>query len=160
MTTTSSTSPAPDASPPPLPRTRFRLPDLSGAVSRPLMIASVLMFAAAFFLPPHGLEGGPKCLFKELTEVPCLGCGMTRGVTCTAQGRFGDAVQYNAFALLLWPLIVVLALGGAIPPFGRRLLKFVSDHRPAVSRVFWLVAVLYTAFGIARLFIPALRGAA
>ena len=160
MTTTSSTGPANSAQPPPLPRTRFRLPDISGAVSRPLMIAAAAMFVAAFFLPPHGMESGPKCLFKEVTEVPCLGCGMTRGVTCAAQGRIGDAVQYNAFALLLWPFIVVLAMGGFIPPLGRRMLQFVRDHRPAVSRVFWTVGILYAAFGIARLFIPALRGAA
>lgn len=160
--TMSSTSPADntdgEAAPPPLPGASLRLPDVSGVISRPLMIIAAVVLTATFFLPPHGL-GISGCFFKDLTKAPCMGCGMTRAVTCVSHGRLDEAWSYHPFVFLLWPAVVLLAAGGLISPFGRWLTRvFIPRHRALVSLVFWGVGAAYLIFGVVRIFVPALHG--
>ena len=37
----------------------------------------------------------PPCLVLSATEIPCPGCGLTRGTACVVQGRWGDAAHYH-----------------------------------------------------------------
>jgi len=62
------------------------------------------------------------CVFRELTGVPCPGCGLTRSVCETARGRLrqafahhylGPAIYLAAWVVLLWSLAAAsLGLAG------------------------------------------------
>ena len=52
------------------------------------------------------------CIFHEVTDVPCPGCGMTRACLSITHGNFTDAWNYHPFSFL----IVGLAIGIALFP--------------------------------------------
>ena len=42
------------------------------------------------------------CLFKEITGMPCPGCGSIRAGQCLLNGDIGQALWYNPVAVLLY----------------------------------------------------------
>lgn len=62
--------------------------------------AAVLILLAVLVPPP--VRGGtsllglpPLCIFRNLTGLPCPGCGITRSVVCCAHGHWSDALRYH-----------------------------------------------------------------
>lgn len=51
------------------------------------------------------------CLFKELTGVPCPGCGCTRAFLCLLRGEVGQALWYNplVIVLIIFALVLLVA---------------------------------------------------
>ncbi|MBQ6754784.1 MAG: DUF2752 domain-containing protein [Bacteroidales bacterium] len=43
------------------------------------------------------------CIFRKITNIPCVGCGSTRALICLSKGEITDALYYN-------PVTVILAL--------------------------------------------------
>jgi len=67
----------------------------------------ILFFILAFplffhFLELKSLSKIPLCFFHFLTGFDCPGCGMTRGMTCWFQGRWLQAIRYNALVPILF----------------------------------------------------------
>jgi Protein of unknown function (DUF2752) len=62
-----------------------------------------------------------RCAFKELTGRPCPGCGLTRGMSALAHGRWQQAVEWNvgtpvfAFAIMLMVLVTLMKDGAREP---------------------------------------------
>ncbi|GLW93659.1 DUF2752 domain-containing protein [Actinokineospora globicatena] len=52
----------------------------------------------------------PVCPVKALTGLCCPGCGGTRMVLSLLDGRFGDALRYNAVAIVFAGLFAWVAL--------------------------------------------------
>lgn len=74
---------------------------------------AVLALGISLCVPPGALPALPLCPFRELTGLPCPGCGMTRAFCAIGHGEFGKALALNPFsfvfygaalALLGWPL--------------------------------------------------------
>lgn len=146
--------------PPPLPRRGLGLPDVSSIVSRPLMYAALALLVATFFLPPRGLGIG-ACAFKELTGIPCMGCGMTRAVTNLSQGRLGDAWGYHPFVFVAWPAMVLLAAGALVPAVRRWLVETLAGrYAQHFTLAFWVFAAAFVVYGVVRMLVPGLRGLA
>ena len=68
-----------------------------------LLALSLICLAGTLAWMGPGMWGGLKtvCPFRALTGVPCPGCGMTCGLVLLGQGRVGDALLMNPFALPL-----------------------------------------------------------
>ena len=49
------------------------------------------------------------CLFHEVTDVPCPGCGMTRACIALSQANFVDAWYYHPFSFLILSLCIGVA---------------------------------------------------
>ena len=58
------------------------------------------MLAAGAVLPALPF-GGPPCLLRAATGIPCPLCGMTTGVVATVHGHWADAFAANPAAPLL-----------------------------------------------------------
>lgn len=52
------------------------------------------------------------CMFHLVTDIPCLGCGMTRACLALTHGHFADAWRYHPFSFF----IIGLAIGTAFFP--------------------------------------------
>ena len=60
-------------------------------------------------IPISFLNSSPSlCIFKNLTGVPCPGCGTTRGFCSIMQGNFKQAYEYNKFIFITFPLAVII----------------------------------------------------
>ena len=74
-------------------------------------LAAFAIYSAATAKSPDKISLLP-CIFHEVTDVPCPGCGMTRACLSLTHGRFTDAWRYHPFSFL----IVGLAIGIALFP--------------------------------------------
>jgi hypothetical protein len=134
--------------------------------SRPLAIfalvsISVVILASIFWRPSPVSASGDYftlCGFKNMTGLPCPGCGLTHSFCALAKGSFADAFAFN----LLGPpsfILLILLWVRSIAVLRQRLEpvaafdRFMERHR-VVKRM----ALAYGVFGAARiLFVLALR---
>lgn len=67
-----------------------------------------LILPIAFYLiPTEGIYHGHSiCPIKMIFGVECPGCGMTRAVFSLMYGRIMEAVDFNKFVLLIFPIMV------------------------------------------------------
>lgn len=103
-----------------------------------LAIGGVVAFSGAFLLSPEHIEDGPViCPFRNITGLPCPGCGLTRSWVYLAHGWWRESFLANPFGLVAVAVVlalVVLAVraryAGAGPPDLNRLVR-----RPLVVAV-------------------------
>jgi hypothetical protein len=103
-----------------------------------LLRLAPLAFAAVWCGLATSLPSGSiLCGFRWLTGRPCPLCGMTHALAALAQGRWSEAIAFNA----LCPLAAALLLALPLMPLA-----------PAVERRAWQGSVaLFAVFGILRL---------
>ncbi len=118
-----------------------------------LLAGGMIILAASFlYTYVEGIAGAvtPGCLFKRMTGLPCLLCGMTRSMAATAQGHLGEAFRFH---LLGPPLFVVVAgltlLLAAEFAFSRKILPRPGER--AWKSIAWGTLGLLAAAWIARL---------
>lgn len=71
-------------------------------------VAVVLLLAA---IPVEVVEHGPVlCMYRNLFGRECLGCGLTRALSCLLHGRVADAALYNRLVFIVFPLGLILAV--------------------------------------------------
>ena len=80
------------------------------ALSRSLLAGGGVATAAAlyFFADPSRTSWLPRCLFLRLTGLQCPGCGAQRMIHALLHGDIASAWGYNAFLLLMLPLIALM----------------------------------------------------
>jgi hypothetical protein len=66
-----------------------------------------VVFAISFFYNPPETGYISICMFKNLTGLPCPGCGLTHSFCALSKGRLASAFGFNAMG----PAIFVLAAG-------------------------------------------------
>ena len=67
-------------------------------------LIAALAIARLLPLPQNGtIAGMPAlCPFKNVTGLPCPGCGLTRSVVYAAHGQWQQAFTYHPFGLLFF----------------------------------------------------------
>jgi len=50
------------------------------------------------------------CIFKNLTGIPCPGCGLTRGTLAIFEGNFSEAFSYNILSIPIM-LAALISIG-------------------------------------------------
>jgi hypothetical protein len=71
------------------------------------LLGLTAVFAVSVLLKPPTGEYFTVCGFKNLTGLPCPGCGLTHSFCALARGSVGEAFEFNLLGPLLY---VVLAL--------------------------------------------------
>lgn len=111
---------------------------------------AVMVMAISFVFPLDGL-GVDLCVLHAMTGLPCPGCGMSRAISAISQGQFSTAVALNPFALLAWPLFLVLAVV-TLAPRGvyERFEAWVSARSGPITRIYRICFTAFAAFGAIR----------
>ena len=115
----------------------LRLSSTSG-ITKPWLIATVLWFISVCAFTWLNFQNGTQhtiCPLKNLTSLPCPGCGGTRASIALSKGHISEAFSYNpltASILLLSPLI----LFGLVKNQKRD-----PSKRWYPGRIFWTIAI-------------------
>jgi hypothetical protein len=119
--------------------------------SRWASLGCLVIVVASFFLPPDG-GGLPICQFRNVTHLPCLGCGLTRSFIRMAHLDFAQAAFWNPTSLLLFPLVLLIALLLPLPLDRRELLaRWVEGQRRLVVGYGSVMATVFIGYGVGRL---------
>lgn len=71
----------------------------------------VAAFGVACLLSPAGIEDGPVlCPFRQITGLPCPGCGLTRSWVYAAHGWWRESFLAHPFGPFALGLVLVLAV--------------------------------------------------
>lgn len=71
-----------------------------------VVLAAVILVYSIF--DPAGFEWMPQCVFHRLTGLECPGCGAQRMAHALLHGDIASAWRYNAFLLILIPLLAFM----------------------------------------------------
>jgi hypothetical protein len=111
--------------------------------------AAWLGLLLATVTPPHG-TGVTICWFKQATGIDCIGCGLTRSLSCGLRGMFAESLKYHPFGLFILALFIFTAVFSVLPPARRRLAGFM-EARPMWFNGFYLAFVVtFVGFGTIR----------
>lgn len=81
-------------------------------------------FWIAVMYTPENPPPGLVCGFKKSTGIECPSCGITRGLTSLAHGRFRDAHHYYSPVFLVFPGVCIALIGAVLPDrIWRRLMQ-------------------------------------
>jgi len=85
---------------------------------RVFRVASLWVFITAVFLILRFVYlhfgFGIPCPLHAVTGLYCPGCGMFRAALALVRGDVWQAVRYNAFSVILLPLLFLLSIRGAV----------------------------------------------
>jgi hypothetical protein len=94
----------------------MRLPPVFAPLLRERSVCLSLI-AVGVILVGANMLGIPmwRCAFHEVTGLPCPGCGLTRGMSALARGRWGQAVEWNIGTPVFALGIVLMMLATLLP---------------------------------------------
>lgn len=96
--------------------------------------------------PPGHDAFYPSCPLHDWLGLQCPGCGMTRALACLLAGRVGEALRWNALAVVLAPWVVGFAVAQSYA-----VLRWNCWRDVRVSRGWMTVAyAVVAAFGVVR----------
>ena len=90
---------------------------------------------------------GIPCVYYEMFGLYCPGCGMTRAAFSLLQLDFYQAFRYNAFAIIVIPLIGLYIIGGIYAWFFNKT-NFMYNKIPGFIWISFIVLLLL--YGILR----------
>ncbi|MCA9029519.1 MAG: DUF2752 domain-containing protein [Planctomycetaceae bacterium] len=112
---------------------------------------SLVALLLSFFLPVDGLSV-QVCWVKNLFNLPCPGCGLTRSVTCISHFEFLKAWQYHPFGFVLYPLFVLNLIVLCSPVLlSHRLRNYLDRHRRFTMSCYLTACGLFLVYGIVRM---------
>jgi hypothetical protein len=74
------------------------------------IIAYVICFLTASFIPLEYIEGRSFCIFYNLFGITCLGCGTTRAVFNVIHFNFIRALQFNFIAVIWFSFLLLVII--------------------------------------------------
>ena len=109
------------------------------------IIISFIAYGVYFLNKVYGI--GFICVSRELTGLYCSGCGMTRAVLSLLKLDFYQAFRYNAFSVILIP-ILFFYFYGEVYAYCLNEKNFIAQKIPMM---FWVVIiVLMLIYGVLR----------
>lgn len=111
---------------------------------------SALFLISAFFKPSTG-EYFTICGFKNLTGLPCPGCGLTHSFCAFTQGDIGGAFAFNLMGPLLYLALIVLWIRSMCVLFNQTELVRRYDEFAARVSLVRMYAIAFAVYGIVRI---------
>ena len=91
------------------------------------------------------------CAFKNLTGLPCPGCGLAHSFCALAKGRLTEAFGYNALGPITFILLVVLWFRSGLILYHKENLATAIDRLMGRMRIGWTLVIAFTMFGVGRI---------
>ena len=111
---------------------------------------SALFLISAFFKPSTG-EYFTICGFKNLTGLPCPGCGLTHSFCALTQGDIGGAFTFNLLGPLLYLALIVLWIRSICVLLDRTEPVRRYDEFAARFSLVRMYAIAFGVYGIVRI---------
>ena len=99
--------------------------------------------------PPHG-TGITVCWIKLYTGIDCLGCGLTRSMSCGLRGMFKESFGYHPFGLFILALFLFTAITSLLPGARRRVQLWMEEHPVLLNGSYLVFVVSFVTFGTVR----------
>jgi hypothetical protein len=113
------------------------------------VLAAWLGLFLAAITPPHG-TGTTVCWLKQCTGIDCLGCGLTRSLSCGLRGMFAESFNYHPFGLFILALFLFTAVVSLVPS-ARKQVAVSMEARPLLFNGLYLAFVIaFVGFGATR----------
>lgn len=120
--------------------------------SRWAQIAALAVVALAFALPPDRGLGIPLCQFRNVTNLPCLGCGLTRSYIALAHLDPARSAFYHPLGLVLFPATVATAALLVVREPGQaRLIRWAEKRRQPLNYIGIALLIFFVAYGFGRM---------
>jgi hypothetical protein len=75
------------------------------------LILLILFPLFVYLIPLSSIENGHSiCLFKNIFDFNCFGCGITRSILSAIHFDFDKAFQYNKLFIIVLPILCFLYL--------------------------------------------------
>ena len=122
------------------------------------VVAAWLGLFLAAITPPHG-TGTTVCWLKQCTGVDCLGCGLTRSLSCGLRGMFTESFNYHPFGLFILALFLFTAVVSLVPS-ARKQVAVSMEARPVLFNGLYLAFVIsFVGFGSVRALVEIIQRA-
>jgi len=104
----------------------------------------------AVVTPPQG-TGFTICWFQTGTGLPCVGCGLTRSLSCALRGMFVESWNYHPFGVLLLGLLLIISATSLLDAKRRQsLASYMQSHAASFNALYFSLTLAFILFGICR----------
>lgn len=107
-----------------------------------ILIVAAIVFVLGV-LSMWYLDIGIPCVYYELSGLYCPGCGITRATFSLLQLDFYQAIRYNAFVIIIIPLVGLYVIGGIYAWLFNKPNFMDNKIPPAIWIIFIVTLLLY-----------------
>ena len=115
------------------------------------MVGLFTVFLASVLFRPPAVEYFTVCGFKNLTGLPCPGCGLTHSFCALGKGDVADAFGFNLLGPPLFLVLVLIWIRSACVLSNRMGAVQLLDRIAGRFNVAWMFAIGFAVYGIARI---------
>lgn len=116
----------------------------------PGVIVAWLGLLLAIVSSPKGV-GVSLCWTHSITGIQCLGCGMTRSLSCALRGLFAESWAYHPFGIPLLLLFLATAAQSLLPrPHRERIRSRLEAHATFCNAFYVVFVALFISYGAVR----------
>lgn len=116
-----------------------------------VLIGLTAVLIVSVLLKPSTGEYFTVCGFKNVTGLPCPGCGLTHSFCALARGNVGEAFEYNLLGPFLYAVLVLVWVRSACVLLNREKAVRVFDRIAQRFNIVRAFAYGFAVFGVARI---------
>ena len=115
------------------------------------LIGLTAVFTVSVLIKPSTGEYFTVCGFKNLTGLPCPGCGLTHSFCALSRGSIGEAFEFNLLGPLLYAVLVLIWIRSACVLLNREKAVRGFDRIAERFNIVRAFAYAFAVYGIARI---------